>query len=189
MSRKWLITLVFIGLLFLGGSVLVWAMTPIPAAAQCGSNPPPDSSCYTCHVQDDPVSGDGEWHGIHANKDCCAKCHGGNCSTMDEALAHQGMIANPLSDIYTNCHSCHPDDYQAVAQTFAMELGVTPGSIATPTPAPKVKVSADSLVILPAPGPNSTAAFPLSIVLAGLVVIILVLFGIITLIMHLIGKH
>jgi hypothetical protein len=187
MTRKWLITLVFIGLLFFGGSVLVWTMTPIPVAAQCGSNPPPDSSCYTCHVQEDPISGNGEWHGIHANKDCCAKCHGGNCSTMDKDLAHQGMIANPLSDIYTNCHSCHPDDYQEVAETFAMELGIIPGSIATPTPVPTEKVTVNSLVILPSPSPNSPAAFPLPIALAGLVVIILVLFGIITLIMHLIG--
>lgn len=185
MSRNWLITLVFIGILFLGGSVLVWAMTPTPVAAQCGSNPPPDSSCYTCHVQDDPVSGNGEWHDIHANKDCCAKCHGGNCSTMDKDLAHQGMIANPLSDIYTNCHSCHPDDYREVAETFAMELGITPGSIATPTPAHTEKVIANSLVILPSPGLNSQSGFPLPIALAVLVVISLVLFGIITLITYL----
>ena len=187
MSRKWFITLVIIGILFLGCSVLVWAITPIPAAAQCGSNPPPDSSCYTCHVEQDPVYENGLWHGIHANKDCCAKCHGGNCSTMDKTLAHEGMIANPLSDIYTNCHSCHPEDYQQVAETFAMELGITPGSIATPTPAPTQKVTANSLIILPSPGANSTAGFPLSIVLVGLVVIILVLLGIITLIMHLIS--
>jgi hypothetical protein len=187
MSCKWFITLVIIGLLILGSSVLIWGMTPMPVAAQCGSNPPPDSSCYTCHTQDNPVSGNEEWHGIHANKDCCAKCHGGNCSTMDKTLAHQGMIANPLSDIYTNCHSCHPEDYQQVAETFAMELGITPGSIATPTPAPPEKVTANSLIILPSPGSNSSAAFPLSIALAGLVVIILLLFGIITLIMHLIS--
>ena len=55
MTRKWFITLVIIGILFLGGSVLIWGMTPTPVAAQCGSNPPPDSSCYTCHVEEDPV--------------------------------------------------------------------------------------------------------------------------------------
>lgn len=106
---------------------------------------------------------------------------------MDKTLAHQGMIANPLSDIYTNCHSCHPEDYQQVAETFAMELGITPGSIATPTPAPPEEVSANSLIILPSPGHNSSAGFPLSIALAGLVVMILMLFGIIMLIMHLIS--
>jgi hypothetical protein len=185
MSRKWFITLVIIGILFLGGSVLVWAMTPLPVAAQCGSNPPPDSSCYTCHVQEDPIYGNGEWHGIHANKDCCAKCHGGNCSTMDKDLAHQGMIANSLSDIYTNCHSCHPDDYQMRAEVFAVELGITPSSIATPTPAPAGKLLASSLVILPSPISSQQSTFPWIAILGGLTIIVLFLFGLITLIIHL----
>jgi hypothetical protein len=185
MSRKWLITLVFIGIFFLGCSVLVWAITPIPAAAQCGSNPPPDSSCYTCHVQEDPVSGNGEWHGIHANKDCCAKCHGGNCSTMDKDLAHQGMITNPLSDIYTNCHSCHPDDYQVRAEVFAVELDITPSSITTPTPAPAGKVLASPLVILPSPVVATPSTFPWLAILGSLPIIVLFLFGLITLITHL----
>src|SRR4030042_4348078 len=181
MPRKWLITLVFIGILFLGFGALVWVMTPIPAAAQCGSNPPPDSSCYTCHVQEDSVSGNGEWHGIHANKDCCAKCHGGNCSTMDKDLAHQDMIANPLSDIYTDCHSCHPDDYQSRAVVFSGELGITPSSIPTPTPAPVGKVLASPLVILPSPVVATQSTFPWLAILGGLPIIVLFLFGLITL--------
>lgn len=56
MPRKWRITRIFISLLCLGGAILMWAMTPLPVAAQCGSNPPPDSSCYTCHVKEDPVA-------------------------------------------------------------------------------------------------------------------------------------
>jgi hypothetical protein len=184
MSRNWLITLVIIGLLFLGGNVLVWAMTPTTVAAQCGSNPPPDSSCYTCHVQDDPVSGNGEWHGIHANKDCCAKCHGGNCSTMDKDLAHQDMIANPLSDIYTNCHSCHPDDYQSLAVVFAGELGITPSSIPTPTPAPTGKVLASPLVILPSPTSNQASFLPWIPIIWGLFFLVLFAFG-----LSLISRH
>jgi hypothetical protein len=171
-------------MLFLGCAGLIWALTPSPVAAECGSNPPPDSSCYTCHVQEHPVAGNGDWHGIHANKDCCAKCHGGNCSTMDEASAHEGMIANPLSDIYTNCHSCHPDDYQVVAKTFAMALGITPASIATPTPVSAEKVNANALVILPSPDSNSPAAFPLPFALAGIVLISLVSIGIVIFIIH-----
>ena len=185
MSRKWLITLVFIGILFLGCSVLVWAITPIPAAAQCGSNPPPDSSCYTCHVEQDPVYENGEWHGVHARKDCCAKCHGGNCSTMDKDLAHQSLITNPLSDIYTNCHSCHPDDYQVRAEVFAIELGITPSSIPTPTPVPVGKVMASPLVILPSPISSQPSTFPWPAILGGLTIIVLFLFGIITLIIYL----
>jgi hypothetical protein len=100
------------------------------AMAQCGKQLP--SSCITCHAQEEPVADKGEWHTIHANKDICIRCHGGNASTMDKELAHQGMTTNPLSDIYTDCHRCHPD-YNERAEKFAHILGVTPGSCATPT--------------------------------------------------------
>jgi hypothetical protein len=185
MSRKWLFTLVFTGIIFLGCAALIWVITPISVAAQCGSNPPPDSSCYTCHVQQKAVVVNGEWHGIHANKDCCAKCHGGNCSTMDIDLAHQGMIANPLSDIYTNCHSCHPDDYQTRAEVFAIELGITPSSISTPTPAPEGKVVAKPLVILPSPILSQQITFSWPAIVGGLTIIVLVLFGLIAFMTHL----
>src|SRR4030042_2999110 len=167
MSCKWLITQLFIGIIFLGFSVLVWVMTPLPAAAQCGVDLPPESSCITCHDQEAPVYENGEWHGIHARKDCCTNCHGGNCRAMDEDLAHQDMIANPLSDIYTNCHSCHPDDYQVRAEIFATELGITPGSIPTPTPASKVQIVVSPLVILPSPNSSQPSSFPWLAILGG----------------------
>jgi hypothetical protein len=62
-------------------------------------------------------------------------CHGGNGSAADKDLAHEGLMAHPLDDIYTDCHICHPD-YDARAARFAPTLGVTPGSCATPTPIP-----------------------------------------------------
>jgi hypothetical protein len=103
---------------------------------------------------------------------------------MDKNLAHQGMIANPLSDIYTNCHSCHPDDYQMRAEVFAVELGITPSSIATPTPAPAGKLLASSLVILPSPISSQQSTFPWPAILGGLTIIVLFFFGLITLITH-----
>jgi hypothetical protein len=102
------------------------------ARADCGG--PQISSCTICHTKEDPVSGKGEWHSIHADKDICINCHGGNASTLDKELAHKDLTANPLNDIYTDCHSCHPIDYVARASIFAPTLGVTPGSCATPTP-------------------------------------------------------
>ena len=184
MLKKWLITPLFISGFLLGHSVLVWAMTPIPAAAQCGVDLPPESSCTTCHDQEAPVYENGEWHGTHARKDCCTNCHGGNCREMDEDLAHQDMIANPLSDIYTNCHSCHPDNYQARAEVFAVELGITPGSIPTPTPVSKVQMVVSPLVILSSPNSSQPSSFPWLAILGGLPIIVLFLFGLITLITH-----
>ena len=108
-------------------------LLPASVLAQCGEPPEPRSSCITCHEKEAPVSDRGEWHIIHAAKDICINCHGGNASAMDKNLAHEGLMAHPLTDIYTECHSCHPD-YEARAAQFAPALGVTPGSCATPTP-------------------------------------------------------
>jgi len=119
----------------LGLLLLLVALVRItsPAAAQCEQ--PPPSSCATCHTLQHPVSTQGEWHQIHSRQDLCLNCHGGNGSTPDKELAHESMNAQPLSDIYTDCHSCHPD-YDARADRFATSLGVTPASCPTPTAAP-----------------------------------------------------
>jgi hypothetical protein len=129
MSRK----VIFRWYLIAGMAVvfLMLGAGTMSARAQCGAQEP--SSCVTCHAQEDPVNEKGEWHIIHAEKDICINCHGGNATTMNKDLAHESLTANPLSDIYTDCHSCHTD-YELRAQIFASTLGVTPGSCATPTP-------------------------------------------------------
>jgi len=185
MSRKGFFMTICLGILCLGFGVLFWALTPSPVEAQCGSNPPPDSSCYTCHIEESPVAGNGEWHGIHAPKDCCARCHGGNCMSMDKELAHQDIILNPLSDIYTNCHSCHPDNYQELAAIFAAELDITPASISTPTPVPAGKVNAEKLVILPTPTAATPSVVALPLEVGGMALIIIFMFGLVLFINHL----
>ena len=122
--------LLLIGLFFL--------QLPTSVSAQCG-NPPP-SSCTTCHAQQDPVTDKGAWHSSHAAMDICINCHGGNGTAADKNLAHQGMAAQPLSDVYTDCHSCHTD-YMERAVPYAATLQITPSSCATPTPAVFGRVS------------------------------------------------
>jgi hypothetical protein len=132
MSKKVLLRWIVISSLFV--IILLLLVGIAPVRADCGG--PQISSCTTCHAQADPVSGKGEWYSIHASKHICINCHGGYGSTMDKNLAHEGLVANPLNDIYTDCHSCHPEDYDARAQIFASTLGVLTGSCATPTPIP-----------------------------------------------------
>ena len=124
---RWLIITSLVGL------VLLTLALAAPVRAQCEG--PQTSSCTTCHAQEDPVNEKGEWHIIHASKDICINCHGGNGTVMDKDLAHENLMAHPLDDIYTDCHSCHPD-YDERAAQFAPTLGVTPGSCNTPTPVP-----------------------------------------------------
>ena len=99
--------------------------------AQCGSQA---SSCKNCHEVkgEDPVNTKGDWHTAHAFGDFCEFCHGGNVQATDKDAAHQGLVA-PLGDVKTNCASCHADDYQAKAETYATALGVTVGAGGTGT--------------------------------------------------------
>jgi hypothetical protein len=121
-----------------------------PAFAQC-DDPPPPSNCYQCHEQEYPVFEEGEWHDIHARKDACWQCHGGNTSATTAEQAHQGVIANPLMDIQMDCYPCHPSDYQGRAQRFGALLGISIEDQSSPPPA--IHSSSDSsgspLVILP----------------------------------------
>ena len=174
----WIVSISLIGLVF-----LMWALTPSQVIAECGSNPPPDSTCYTCHLEE-TAHDESLWHGIHAMKDCCTRCHGGNCTSMDTEIAHQGLVAGPLSDIYTNCHSCHPDDYQPRAQIFAAELGITPSSSPTSTPVSASEMTVKPLVILATPTPltHSTSLIPM--LLGGFTFIVVLSLGLHVLITH-----
>ena len=131
MSRKnlfrWLLSIVL-----LLGVTLIWcAVSASPVLADCGT--PPKSSCITCHAPDSHVEVMSEWNSIHLNQDICTNCHGGNGSSMNKDFAHEGVVAQPLSDIYTDCHRCHPADYIEKSGQLAVGLNVEPGSCATPT--------------------------------------------------------
>jgi hypothetical protein len=107
---------------------------PQAASAQCDDQKP---SCCTCHATAHPVGEQGEWHTIHARKECCRACHGGNDRASDKDAAHVGMTLHPLQDTYLACHQCHPDDYQQRAEVFAVALRITPQS-SEPTARPLV---------------------------------------------------
>jgi hypothetical protein len=121
---RWFSVIIPLGVLAL---ILVGVL---PVYAQCGTQPP--SSCKTCHSQQEPITNNAAWHSDHASQDICVDCHGGNGSSSDKNLAHDNMVAQPLSDTYTDCHSCHPN-YEVLAAQYAATLQITPSSNATPT--------------------------------------------------------
>jgi hypothetical protein len=116
---------------------LVVLFAPQAAVAQCED---PSPSCCTCHATAHPVFDQGEWHIVHARKECCRACHGGNDRTNDKEEAHVGMMLQPLDDTHLSCHQCHPDDYRQRAEVFAVALHVTPMS-SEPTARPAVVAS------------------------------------------------
>lgn len=161
---------------FLLASAVILGIHPSPVSAQCGVNPP-HSSCLTCHETQAPVYENGEWHGVHARKDCCTNCHGGNCSAKEKDQAHVDMIPNPLEDIYTNCHACHPDDYPQRAAIFAAKLGITPSSRETPIPAQNSTTNPQTPLKLPddfTSVPDSNP--PIGLINLGLLIIAILLF-------------
>jgi hypothetical protein len=160
------------------GMIILLAVGIVPVCAQCED--PEPSSCASCHAQEDPVNEKGEWHIIHASKDICMNCHGGNGSAMDKDLAHESLTAHPLDDIYTDCHCCHTD-YDARAARFAPPLGVTPGSCTTPTPVPAGNIPSDPPhdKIISTNLINTTpASQPIATIGEGLAILIIFFFGI-----------
>jgi hypothetical protein len=123
---RWLLFITLI----LAGLIVAAVLITSPVAAQCNTT---KSSCVSCHGSGIHVAGMGEWNRVHEDQDICTYCHGGNASSTDKALAHEGLVAQPLSDIYASCHSCHPSDYVAKSSQFAATLKVTPDGCATPT--------------------------------------------------------
>jgi hypothetical protein len=151
-----MILILFAGFVTLG----LWIQSPMRVQAQCGDTPA-DSSCKTCHEKSAPVYGTGEWHDIHAGKDCCWNCHGGNTQVLDKDLAHEGMVVNPLQDVYTDCHACHPDDYQMRAERFGAALGISISSSEPPSRPEPLQSKAQEglqLIILPTPEPVNVPA-------------------------------
>ncbi len=124
--------------------------------AQCGSAA---SSCKNCHEVkgEDPVNAKGDWHTQHAFGDFCEFCHAGNVQATDKTTAHQGLV-QPLGDVKANCSSCHADDYQAKAQTYATTLGVTIGTSNSGSSQPPANPSTPSAPQQPAqPAPQAPA--------------------------------
>ncbi len=119
--------------------------------AQCGSQA---SSCKNCHEVkgEDPVNAKGDWHTEHAFGDFCEFCHAGNVQATDKATAHTGLV-EPLGDVKANCSSCHADDYEAKAQTYATTLGVTVGTSNNGSSQPPTSSSTPS-----APAANTTSS-------------------------------
>ena len=132
MSKKWFVLSPLIAAFFVGSLLL--AVVVMPVRAQCGEPQPP--KCVSCHPTQAQSDVPDDWHSTHYSKATCLDCHGGNGMASEEAAAHQSMVANPLNDIYTSCHQCHPQNYQTVASVYASALNITPGSCTTPTPAP-----------------------------------------------------
>lgn len=116
-------------------TILLSALVTTNVRADCGE--PQDLKCVQCHAEQAQYSAADEWHGSHYKVASCTNCHAGNASSSDKDIAHVSLVANPLSDVYSGCHQCHPNDYLTIAEGYALKLGITPEACVTPTPVPQ----------------------------------------------------
>ena len=158
-------------------SLSLWYFTPVLADCGTGSG---QSSCVNCHQSPGHSISQGIWHTSHAGKSACIDCHGGNATTLDKAQAHIGVFGDPLTDVYTNCHACHPSDYASRAGSFAKTLNVTPSGLVAPTRLQKVSaVKPENEIVVQIEDTNRNSSidnFPTILIASGGVVIAL-LFG------------
>jgi len=148
-----------------------------PVSADCGTGSG-SSSCVNCHQSPGSSISQGAWHTSHAGKSACIDCHGGNATTLDKAQAHIGVFGDPLTDVYTNCHACHPSDYAGRAGNFAKTLNVTPSGLLAQARIQQVSaVKPENEVIIQSEDVNrhsSIGIFPTILVASGGVVIALI---------------
>jgi len=118
----------------------VLSTAPITPALAQDEIPPEDSTCKTCHENLYLLHDTGKWYCFCGTRLSCTECHGGQVGTMDEDLAHAGMIVNPLVDDAALCQNCHPDNYQEIVEKFALIAGVSDTPHPCPTYVPAAQV-------------------------------------------------
>jgi hypothetical protein len=176
MSKKWFvpgsIIVAFVSV------ILLLTVVALPVRAECGE--PQDLYCIKCHAEQAQFKATDEWHSSHYSIAICTNCHGGNATTAEKDLAHESLVANPLSDVYTSCHRCHPTDYLTVVSGYAVKLDITPGSCATPTAIPLGTLPGGFTggnLILPSTGHATTMAAQSIGWLAGCLTVLAIFFG------------
>jgi len=86
------------------------ALSPVAPANACGLGA---SSCFKCHngKRAPAPSADAAaqpWHFNHQSVNySCAGCHQGNPRILKQEIAHQKLIAKPLTAVDKTCASCH----------------------------------------------------------------------------------
>lgn len=104
----------------LSGHVL--AGLPIRVANACGLGA---SSCFRCHNGKRAAAPGGDpaadpWHVQHKSvNNSCGGCHQGNPRLMKETIAHNGLVANPVTEPEKACFGCHTSaDAQGLVDTY-----------------------------------------------------------------------
>jgi hypothetical protein len=130
--------------LFVSGAWIGLAFLAPPAVLAVEETPDPASRCLTCHENLYFLHDRGQWCCFCEKERTCTCCHGGNPDTMDEDLAHEDMVANPLASGSEVCQDCHPEDFAERVHRFSLAAGIDLTSPVSPTRTPHAPVIAGS---------------------------------------------
>ncbi|MFZ6031191.1 MAG: hypothetical protein ACOYYS_26070 [Chloroflexota bacterium] len=117
-KKTWMALGIF--LFLLGWSALGGA----PVARAQSDTPQSGEACHGCHERVYQLYDTGKSFCLCAEKMTCTCCHGGNAASAVEAEAHEGMVANPVSEEAVPCRKCHTEDAEARVEKFATMAGM-----------------------------------------------------------------
>lgn len=138
------------------------------------------STCRDCHEERYTLFDSGKWVCLCGKQGTCTDCHEGQEETWEIQLAHEGMIANPITENPSICLSCHPQNGQERILKFAATTGL---DLNAPPPPPTFYESgplSERPTILPALLKDQPMQSwrKQGLVLNGLFWIVLVIFGV-----------
>ncbi len=99
--------------------------------------PDQDESCFKCHANLYMLHDTGKWYCLCGTRARCSFCHGGVVGSVDMEVAHQNLVADPISQNRAVCQNCHPQDAEERVAMFLAKAGVK-----TPQPVRTVAVAA-----------------------------------------------
>lgn len=119
-------------LVVLAAGAALTSSPALPVQAQ-EETPAPDSRCRNCHENLYLLHDSGQWCCFCEPERTCTCCHGGNPETVDPEIAHEGLVANPITENPAICQDCHPDDYADRIMRFSLAAGIEPTPLEAPT--------------------------------------------------------
>jgi hypothetical protein len=121
--------------------ILGWTFWSGGVAAQSAAaqtpKPDQDESCFKCHANLYQLHDSGKWYCLCGTRARCSVCHGGVVGSMEMEVAHQNLIAHPITQNRSVCQNCHPQDAAQRIATFIAKAGLK-----TPQPVSTVAVTA-----------------------------------------------
>jgi hypothetical protein len=145
MSGKWLrFVILALGMMFISLFQVNLALAEEPT-------PENDANCLSCHERQYYLYDNGKYYCLCNAPMHCIYCHNGRTDSLDEEVAHEGLVLYPTRNNAERCQECHEKDTMERVVTFASVAGIsaTPRSVVTATPDTSIEAPMEQVAISP----------------------------------------